>query len=80
MTRSGAANHTLPTCQYYEQLHFLNDKVSSQETASNIVLPNDQTVVSPRLSLSPPESLHSPTLSNDLSSSELRSPEPEQRK
>ena len=80
MTRSGAANHTLPTCRYYEQLHFLNDKVSSQETTSNIVLPNDQTVVSPQLSLSPPESLHSPTLSNDLPSSELRSPEPEQRK
>lgn len=38
MTRSGVAAHVLPKCKYFENLMFLNDKISNQETESNITL------------------------------------------
>lgn len=36
LTRSGAAAHTLPKCKFFDVLMFLNDKISNQETQSNI--------------------------------------------
>lgn len=36
LTRSGAAYHALPKCKYFDVLNFLTDKISNQETHSNI--------------------------------------------
>jgi len=35
MSRSGAASHTLPKCKFFNQLQFLQEKVTNKETVSN---------------------------------------------
>ena len=35
MSKSGAAVHTLPKCKYFNQLQFLQQKETNQETESN---------------------------------------------
>lgn len=42
MTRSGAGNKKLPTCNFFTELSFLKDIVSNKETMSNVEIVNDQ--------------------------------------
>ena len=44
LSKSGAGASKTPTCQCFEQLHFLKDSVSNRPTTSNVSLPLDTTV------------------------------------
>ena len=44
MTKSGVAAHTLPKCKFFNQLQFLQEKVSNKESHSNFN--NDMCVIS----------------------------------
>ncbi|XP_028412543.1 uncharacterized protein LOC114535434 [Dendronephthya gigantea] len=42
MTRSGAGNKKLPTCNFFTELSFLKDIVSNRKTMSNVEIVNDE--------------------------------------
>ena len=85
MSKSGAEAHTLTKCKYFDQLQFLQEKITNKETVSNLSFSNCSP--SPQSSLNSPEgpicgssvALNSPPLalnSPPLVHERARSPSP----
>ena len=78
MSKSGAEAHTLTKCKYFDQLEFLQEKITNKETVSNFSFSN--CIPSPQSSLNSPEgpicgssvALNSPPLVHERA----RSPSP----
>lgn len=61
MTKSGAEANTLPKCKYFNQLQFLQEKITNKETVSNFSFSDISVASSPASSNSlnsPPPAVH----------------------
>ena len=75
LTKSGAAAHLLPKCKFFNQLQFVQEKITNKETVSNFNIA--ESVVPSPASVSVSSEASDPPENNSFS---LNSPEPPTKK